>query len=88
MHDGGGRKFGHDSLVNLPNAMRLTFRFEDGAWFCARNIESCHEILDMARGMTEREITAPLLLEYEGRRHRLAAGEIFKADQPLSSKPG
>lgn len=53
-----GRKVENEDLVNMPNWLPLTFRVDDGAWFCIDDVEilSFRQELDLRRGVLSRDI--------------------------------
>lgn len=53
----GGEKTGHESLVNLPNWLPLTFRIDGGEWFDVDGVElfSYRQTLDLRAAVLSRE---------------------------------
>lgn len=54
-----GRKVENEDLVNFPNWLPLTFRIDDGQWFCLDDvtIQSFRQELDLKHGVLCRDIT-------------------------------
>jgi trehalose-phosphatase len=54
----GGKKTAHESLVNLPNWLPLTFRIEGGDWFTADSVTllSYRQTLDLRAAVLTREL--------------------------------
>ena len=52
------KKITTDSLVNLPQALSLTFRIDDGPWFSLDEVEilSYHQALNMQQAVLRREV--------------------------------
>lgn len=53
-----GRTIEHEDLVNLPNWLSLSFRFDDGPWFSLEAVEilTFRQELDIERGMLLRDL--------------------------------
>jgi alpha,alpha-trehalase len=49
-----GRTVEDESIVNLPNWLRLTFSVDDGSWMEAAELIDSHEELDLRRGILTR----------------------------------
>ncbi len=73
----GGTTTSHESLVNLPNWLPLTFRIDGGDWFDVDEVEllSYRQVLDIRRAILTRELR---FRDHAGRttsvsQHRLVA---------------
>lgn len=55
----GGAELAHESLVNLPNWLALTFRIEDGEWFDIDRVDllSYRQTLDLRGAVLTRELS-------------------------------
>lgn len=53
-----GRSVENEDLVNLPNWLALSWRIDDGAWFCLDQVEllSFRQELDLKRGVLRRDL--------------------------------
>ena len=65
-----GRTIVNESIVNVPNWLRLTFRIGDGEWFDIDSVEvrGYRQELDMRNGVLDRSVT---FVDGGGRRTRL-----------------
>ena len=77
-----GKRLGHDSLVNLPSCLLLSFRIGDaGDWFSLANqtVLSWRQALDMNRGVATRDA---LFADAAGRRTRLREERLVSMARP------
>ncbi len=77
-----GKRLGHDSLVNLPSCLQLTFRAAgDAAWFSLRDLEllSYRHTLDMRRGIASRDA---VFEDAKGRRTKLREERLVSMARP------
>ncbi len=78
-----GKRLGHDSLVNLPNWLPLTFRIEgDEEWFSLRSCDilAYRHTLDMARGLAERRA---VVRDAHGRRTAIREQRLVSMVRPV-----
>ncbi len=77
-----GERLGHDSLVNLPSCLLLSFRVgDDGPWFSLADhtVLSWRHSLDMGRGIAARDA---LFTDATGRRVRLREERLVSMARP------
>ena len=82
--DLAGRHAEHESMVNLPNWLALTFRHDDGDWFSVRSdtVSDYVQELDMRRGVLTRRF---VVTDAAGRRTAVAQHRIVSLADPFAA---